>query len=337
MNKLTKIGASALCGSLAAISAANAGDLTVTGGVDMSWISLDDETTGNPIGIGSNLTFAGSGELDNGWSVALSVAHANANAYSNTNVTVGVPGVGDFRISQGVSGAGICRMDDLTPNVWEEAWGTGLGTGIDMVSGAGSGANVEWTPSGTPDGLTARVVYSPAVGGSKSSDKISSGDDASVSKTGFDITLEATSDITGVDGLTIWGGIAEVEQHTNSATYSGDKEETTFGAKYAMGSWTIGYQWSEEDTGQATGTTQYNNDAYGITFQVNDDLSIGYNSYESEAEGQSVTAEATSIQIAYTMGGASIRLAEASADNMKYQTGAAYDRDATTISVSLAF
>ena len=49
MNKLTKIGASALCGSLAAISAANAGDLTVTGGVDMSWISLDDEVTGNPI------------------------------------------------------------------------------------------------------------------------------------------------------------------------------------------------------------------------------------------------------------------------------------------------
>ena len=48
MNKLNKIGVSALCGSLAAISAANAGDLTVTGGVDMSWISLDDETTGNP-------------------------------------------------------------------------------------------------------------------------------------------------------------------------------------------------------------------------------------------------------------------------------------------------
>jgi outer membrane protein OmpU len=337
MNKLTKIGASALCGSLAAISAANAGDLTVTGGVDMSWVSLDDETTGNPIGMGSNLTFAGSGELDNGWSVALSVAHANANAYSNTNVTVGVPGLGDFRISQGVSGAGICRMDDLTPNVWEEAWGTGLGTGIDKVSGAGGGANIEWTPEMTPDGLTARVVYSPGVGGAKSGDKSGSGDDASVSATGWDITLEATSDITGVDGLTVWGGIAQVEQHQNAAAYNGDKDETTIGAKYAMGSWTIGYQWSEEDLGRATGATAYNNDAYGITFQVNDDLSIGYNHYESEQEGNSVTAEASSVQIAYTMGGASIRLAEATADNMKYQTGAAYDRDATTLSVSLAF
>ena len=63
MNKLTKVGLSALCGSLAAFSSANAGDRTVTGGVDMSWISLDDDTTGNPIGMGSNLTFSGSGEL----------------------------------------------------------------------------------------------------------------------------------------------------------------------------------------------------------------------------------------------------------------------------------
>ena len=71
MNKLTKVGCSALCGSLAAISAANAGDMTVTGGVDMTWTSLEDGTTGNPIGIGSNLTFKGSGELDNGWTFDL--------------------------------------------------------------------------------------------------------------------------------------------------------------------------------------------------------------------------------------------------------------------------
>ena len=66
MNKLTKVGCSALCSSLAVISAANAGDLTVTGGVDMTWISKSADVTGNPIGIGSNLTFKGSGELDNG-------------------------------------------------------------------------------------------------------------------------------------------------------------------------------------------------------------------------------------------------------------------------------
>jgi outer membrane protein OmpU len=337
MNKLNKIGVSALCGSLAAISAANAGELTVTGGVDMSWISMDDETTGNPLGVGSNLTFAGSGELDNGWTVDLSVAHKNANIYSNTNVTVGVPGLGDFRISQGVSGSGICRMDDLTPNVWEEAWGTGLATGVDLVAGASGGAGVEFTPSGTPDGLTARILFSPAVAGSGSSDKGYSGDDNSVRQSGWDITLEATSDITGIDGLTLWGGISSVDQRTTDATFSGDADETTVGIKYATGGFTLGYQWSEEDTGRATGVTQYDNDAYGITFAVNDDLSIGYNHYESDGSGNDADLEADAIQISYTMGGATINIAEASADNMKYQTGAAYDRNATTVAVSLAF
>ena len=177
MNKLTKLGVSALCGSLAAVSSANAGELTVTGGVDMSWISLSDEVVGNPIGMGSNLTFSGSGELDNGWGVSLSVAMDNQDAYSNTNVVVTVPAFGDFRISQGVSGSGIDRIDDVTPTVWEESYGAGLGTGIDTVSGASGGSGIEWTvDSGmTPDGLTARVVYSPKVGGSAASDKAGSG------------------------------------------------------------------------------------------------------------------------------------------------------------------
>ena len=106
-----------------------------------------------------------------------------------------------------------------------------------------------------------------------------------------------------------------------------------------MGGFTIGYQWSEEDLGTNTGAQKYENDAWGITFNVNDDLSIGYNHYESlqTNSGGNVTAEATSMQIAYSVGGASVRLADASADNMKYSTSAANDRDATTLSVSLAF
>ena len=52
MNKMTKLGVSALCGSLAAVSAANAGALSVSGGIDMSWVSFDVEVTGSPIGIG---------------------------------------------------------------------------------------------------------------------------------------------------------------------------------------------------------------------------------------------------------------------------------------------
>ena len=142
MNKITKLGVSALCGSLAAVSAANAGDLSVTGGVDMSWLSLDNETTGNPIGMGSNLTFSGSGELENGWGVALSVAMANLDAYSNTNVTVTIPSLGDLRIDQGTSATGISRIDDVTPNVWEEAYAVGVGAGINLVAGSSGGSTI---------------------------------------------------------------------------------------------------------------------------------------------------------------------------------------------------
>ena len=337
MNKLSKIGASALCGSLAAISAANAGDLTVTGGVDMSWINKSDQVTGNPIGMGSNLTFSGSGELDNGWSVALSVAHANANAYSNTNVTVGIPSLGDIRIDQGVSGTGIDRIDDVTPNVWEEAYGTGLSSGLVTPAGGSAGTGIEWTPNMTPDGATIRLHYSPNAGGSNAGDKGSSGVQTSSAMSSIDATLNLTSDITGVDGLTIDMGMSNIEQNTAVSTISDDKEERTIAVKYAMGSWTAGYQWAEVDLGTSSGALKYTNDGYGITFNVNDDLSIGFNHFESEQDNATdVETTAESIQIAYTMGGASVRLADAKVDNPNYSTTAA-DLEAMTLSVSLAF
>jgi len=338
MNKLTKIGASALCGSLAAISAANAGDLTVTGGVDMSWISKNNAVTGNPIGMGSNLTFSGSGELDNGWSVALSVAHANANAYSNTNVVVGVPGLGDIRIDQGVSGTGIDRIDDVTPNVWEEAYGTGLSSGIVTPKGGSAGTTIEWTPTMTPDGVTARVAWTPDAGGSNAGDKAGSGSSASVEQSGWDVVLSLSSDFTGVDGLSVDLGMATIEADTGNATTDDNRDERTIAASYAFGNWTVGYQWGEVENGKSSGAQKYTNDGWGITFNVNDDLSLGFNHFESEQDNTTdVTTEAESLQVAYTMGGASFRIAEAKVDNANYSTSAGTDIEATTVSVSLAF
>jgi len=68
---------------------------------------------------------------------------------------------------------------------------------------------------------------------------------------------------------------------------------------------------------------------------VNDDLSIGYNHIESDKQGDSDTAEADSLQVAYTMGGASFRIAEVNADNISYTAG--NNKDATIISLGLAF
>jgi len=333
MNKLTKIGASALCGSLAAISAANAGDLTVTGGIDMTWMSEEDATTGNPIGLGSNYTLKGSGELENGWSVDLSIANANKSAYSSTNVTVGLPGLGDVLISHGTSGTGIQRYDDITPTVWEEADGAGLSAGINKIMGTSAGGTIEITPSeAMPDGLTARLAWSKDADSGDTGDKTAGGD-SGILGSGWDITLEANDALHGVAGLTVYGGISEVDQFQNATAVNDDVSEEVWGIKYAAGGFTVGYQQTDEETGN-TSKTGYENTAYGITFSVNDDLSVGYNHTESNQEGGSNDAEADSFQAAYTMGGATFRIAEVNVDNQTYGTT---DLKSTIVSLGLAF
>lgn len=338
MNKLTKYGVSALCGSLAAVSAANAGDMTASGSVDLSWMTLDDEVTGNPIGMGANVSFTGTGELDNGWGVKYTIDATNTLTLSSSNVTVTVPGLGDVLVSAGSSGTGIDRMDDSITTAWEEAYGAGLSSGINTVAGASNGAGIEITPTDLmPSGIVTRLHYSPDVTGSAGGEKTSSANDSELSS-GYDITVTASGDATP-DGLKIYGGYSTTGQETAGTTdISGDVEEWTAGVEYAVGSFTLGYQYSEEDNGRSTTTTGYDNTGYGIVFAINDDLSISYNNYESEQQGSTEnTAEASSYQIAYSSGGLSVRVAEQSIDNKNYGTGAANQRDATTLSVALAF
>jgi len=333
MNKLSKLGVSALCGSLAAISAANAGDLTATGGVHVTWLSEEGTSTGNPIGMASAVTFKGSGELDNGWGVALTIAGNDAGAYSASNVIITLPGMGDVRIDQGASGTGIARMDDMTPSVWEEADGAGISAGIDKTLGVNTGTTIEITPSEVmPAGLTARFAYSKDADGGNVNDKAAGGASNELGS-GYDITVEAGSELTGVDGLTLYAGISEIEQYQNGSA-NGDVSEAVYGVKYAMGGFTVGYQYAEEETGE-TATTDYENTMYSVTFNVNDDLSIGYNHVESdEVSTTPVTAEASSFQAAYTMGGATFRIAEVSIDNRAYGTT---NHDGHVLSMGLAF
>jgi outer membrane protein OmpU len=103
-----------------------------------------------------------------------------------------------------------------------------------------------------------------------------------------------------------------------------------------MGGFTAGWQQTTEKTG-ITATTEYENTSYGITFSVNDDLSIGYNHTESDKAGDANDPEADSFQVAYTMGGASIRLMEQQVENQTYSSAATADFDATIISLGLAF
>ena len=117
MNKLTKVGLTALAGSLAVVAGANAGSLSVSGGSDITWLSktgnttsATDAITGNPIGWKNNITFGASGELDNGISWSANAYNSDAQALTSSNITFDLGGMGALLIDNGAGGAGWERL-----------------------------------------------------------------------------------------------------------------------------------------------------------------------------------------------------------------------------------
>ena len=215
----------------------------------------------------------------------------------------------------------------------EEVW-HGLGSTTTPFKGAGStGSTNAWNyklPT-MVDGLAVNVNYVNQTGGGKTSADANTGASTDMTGSGTDVIFSYSGDL--VPGLTIGGGISEVDREAGD-----DIEEETLYATYAVGGFTLGYQMSTEDLGTTSNEQKYENDGYGITFNVNDDLSIGYNHYESkQTSTTNVTAEASSVQVAYSAGGASVRVMRAQADNMDYSTAASQDRENTIVSIALAF
>jgi len=344
MNKLTKLGVSALCGTLAAVSAANAGEMSVTGGATATWSSNSGDVTGNPIGMDSGLTFTGTGELDNGTAFKVELVHLDQNAgYSVGSIQMDFAGIGSVRVDQGAGGTGLDRIDDMMPTAWEETTGTSLGTGLQTVGGVGGSTNVEWAVDAglLPDGMTAHIAYAPNANGAKANDKAGTGDTTGIGA-GWDVVLQHSG---LMDGVNLFLGASTIEQHTGPVGdgANDDRSQYAAGFTYAIGSVTLGYQMSHDDFNSSTsGTAAYDNSAYGISFSVNDDLSLSYGKHKSDRDlttsnGTSNTVEAESLQIAYSMGGASLKVAESNVKNQNYASGSSNDKDATTVSLSLAF
>ena len=327
MNKLTKIGVSALCGSLASVAAANAGSLAVTGGATATYTSLASEVTGNPLGMASSMTFTGTGELDNGSTVSLTIAHNNKSAYSTSAIALTTPTIGTFTYDEG-GGTGLDRIDDMMPTAWEETNGAGLPVGLRTVAGAGGNADVEWNVGvGLPDGMNVYASYAPKPGGGQTNtNKGVGGDSGAVIGHGWDVVVTHSG---LVDGLNVFAGYSEIEQVSGV----GDREQTAYGLTYAIGGATLGYQQSKDDNPGVTGI-YYENEAYGISYSVNDNLSISYGMHESKGSS-TTTLEAQSVQVSYTVGGASVKIAENDVDNRNYVSGS--NREGRTIALTLAF
>ena len=326
MNKLTKIGVSALCGSLASVAAANAGSMDVTGSASASYTSLSDTVVGNPLGMATGLTFTGNGELENGATFKVTIANTNKNVYSSSSIALTTPSLGTFTYDEG-GGTGIDRIDDMMPTAWEETTGTGLATGLRTVSGAGGNTDIEWNVGmGLPDGMNVYASFAPRPDATKNTNK-SVGGSSTIEGNGWDIVLTHSGLL---DGLNVFAGLSQIDQNPGL----GDRDGEIYGATYAIGGATVGYQRSEEDNVDAAGK-YYENDAYAISYSVNDDLAISYGVHESKSSSTGATLEAESIQISYSVGGASIVLAETSVDNQNYAAGV--NREGRTVAVTLAF
>jgi len=347
MNKLTKVGLSALCGSLASV-AANAGTMEVIGGATATYTSNQGQVTGNPIGMNTALTFKGSGELDNGTTFTLTVTGADQMGYTSGSINIATPSLGTFNINSRTGGNGIGGHDDKMPTAWEESWGHGMASGFDFQKGVSSAMNIGWT-SPSFMGTTLKLAVAP--GGNKaafSNDK-SVGGVNTEKQAGYDALIEIKPSF-GVDALsgwTVWAGGSETDQNIKVAGKTGnDHQEVNVGTTFAYGPVTVGFQRMGEFTGSETAgaTDYYQNQAFGVSFNVSDNLSISYGEFESKrhkvgsgASDKTVTGETQSFQIAYTMGGMSLKLAESEVTNASYSTAAANDHDGRTIALSLAF
>ena len=127
MNKLKTIGLSALAGSLALTTAANAVDYAVTGDAYVSWSSQDSESSeaasGKGVAVDTDLYFNASGELDNGFTISFYQGINTNKTLSQTSgqVTLGMGSMGTLQVNNYV-GSKANAIDDVMPNAMQETW-----------------------------------------------------------------------------------------------------------------------------------------------------------------------------------------------------------------------
>ena len=310
MTNLRKIGLTALAGTLAATTA-HAGDLTVTGTATMEYQSTQDTVNSNTDSFAQNgtIVFSGSGELDNGMGVSFMQALAGGTLTSQS-VALDMGDMGTLSIAS-LNMAGIGTVQDMVPNAGEQPWDD-LGT--------------DGTEHGTPEQGVAsphagdRLGYSIDVGGAIIS--------AAMNYAQNSPTTSAAIQLPNlVEGLNIGGGLAVDQQ---SATVENDIE--TYYITYSMGPISVGAQQTKVD--HQTAASDIERDSYGVTFAVNENLSIGYGVSDTEFDAKSLDEENTGIQASYTSGGMTIGVVNNTKDNMG---GDNTDKEMTELKLTFAF
>ena len=326
---------------LFSVSTANAGEMTVTGSMEVTYQSEVDRTTGNPLGMDRELKFSGSTELDNGITVSVMQDTDDNLSYGNSKITFGgVAGLVDIYV--GTDGSELDAKDDITPTAYEEANGSGSGTYKDvggLASEMGIGVKFE-----VPFLGTVKAQHVPNVDGTKNADNAASG---STDANGSGNELVVITPLGGLpvvgdvlDGLTLTLGYAEDEVSTVANT--SDRFEYTGALTGSYGNFKFVYQREVIDEGQTAAATDadfYKVESIGLVYAVNDALSISYNMMEQEQHNidadSSFTQDTDAINIGYTIGGMTIGFQDASTDNANMVKNA--KDDTRTIGISVAF
>jgi outer membrane protein OmpU len=308
---IKKIGLTALAGALVSVSA-NAAELTATGAAAINFTGNEAVNTGNGWTMSDQVTFTGSAEMDNGWTVSTSMRLDNSDGgvFDARSMTIDMGDSGTLTFA-GSDGSGVVHpMDDTSPTAKEESWDVVPGVTAHRVGPEGPNM-FTYSNSSLMDGVTLSAGYLP------------SGGTADVeSSTDFAISY------TGIEGLTIGAATSE----NNSAATSIDG--TALNVTYAMDAFTIGFSTSEADSETANSDTELT--AYGVSYAVSDDLSVSLNMSEIQHENNTlVDQEAMGISFSYTMGSMTLSGTHNSIDNVGGT--AATDRSGYELGLAFAF
>ena len=335
MNKLKKIGLTALAGSLVATSVF-AGTMDVTGGASITFAGQDKSDAGNGWTMNDEITFSGSGELDNGMTMSISMqldnnaVAATGNTMDNRSLSLDMADAGKITFYGHGADSALSAVDDVMPRAGgNEAWDTigasGGGTAkFGSIGGHSVNNMMHYSNNTALEGLTFNASYAPSQSMTNTAGVVSTA--GAEGATSFAVAY------TGVEGLTL--GYA-MDENGGLATAAVDYD--TMYIKYAMGPMTVGYQKSESDGNLSSLANDDEFQAIGVSYAVSEELSISYEQSSYDDGVQTTDQENTLFGASYSMGSMALSVSIVSMDNVGGSTDAIDDVQGYELGLSFAF
>ena len=279
MNKLRKVGLTALATTLVA-SSAYAGELSVSGSASLNYSGLSTNSDTNPYTMGDSITFSGGGDLDNGMSVSVSYELDGGN-FDDMSMSIGLgDGMGTLGFSgTSTSPGGVDSVKDIVPTAYTPVYENTNAVDNGLATTSGRNQTGMWG-------------YKNSVGDVDISLGLNTKNSTAQqdAETSIGITYNA------MDGLTLVAGRFDDD---------GVAENDTYGIKYAMGGLTAAYQKTEVNY-DATGTADQSATHYGVSFAVNENLSISAGRQVVDISNAADDETNTGVSASYTMGSITI-------------------------------